>query len=144
MPLAHLARGYARLAGGEPEGEFGESFARLADAMTAHPELVSGTGRNDLAFMRAGRGDWVAKVGADGVQALASRGRGEAFALKVADGSKAALFAGTVEVLDQLGWLDDRQREELRPWRAEAIVNARGTQVGRRAAVFALSRGSPG
>jgi L-asparaginase II len=144
MPLSHLARGYARLAGGEPEGEFGESFAQLADAMTAHPELVSGTGRNDLAFMRAGRGDWIAKVGADGVQAVASRERGEAFALKIADGNKVALFAATVEVLDQLGWLDGRQREELRPWRSEAITNTRGAQVGRRTAVFRLAGGSSG
>jgi hypothetical protein len=41
-------------------------------------------------------------------------------------------------VLDQLGWLDARQREELRPWRAEAIANARGTQVGERRPAFTL------
>ncbi len=138
MPLVHLAGGYARLASGAADSEFGASFAQLAGAMTAHPDLVSGTGRNDLAFMRAGRGDWVTKVGADGVQAFASRSRKQAFALKISDGSKVALFAATVAVLDQLGWLDARQREELRPWRAEAIANARGTQVGERKAVFRL------
>ena len=115
-----------------------QSFAQLADAMTAHPELVSGTGRNDLAFMRAGRGDWVAKAGADGVQAFASRSRAQAFVVKIADGNKIALHAATVAVLDQLGWLDARQREELRPWRAEAIANARGTQVGERRPAFTL------
>ena len=104
--------------------------------MTAHPELVSGTARSDLAFMRAGRGDWVTKAGADGVQAFASSSRGQAFALKIIDGNKTALFAATVAVLDQLGWLDTRQREELRPWRAEAIANARGTQVGERKPAF--------
>ncbi|HSV48253.1 MAG TPA: asparaginase, partial [Ramlibacter sp.] len=54
MPLVNLARGYARLASGAADSEFGQSFAPLADAMTAHPELVSGTARSDLAFMRAG------------------------------------------------------------------------------------------
>jgi hypothetical protein len=43
-----------------------------------------------------------------------------------------------VAVLDQLGWLDARQREELRPWRAEAIANLRGTQVGERRPAFNL------
>jgi L-asparaginase II len=138
MPLANLARAYARLASGVADTEFGESFAHLADAMTAHPELVSGTGRNDLAFMRAGRGDWVTKVGADGVQAVGSRSRGEGFALKIADGNKTALFAATIAVLDQLGWLDAAQWEELRPWRAQTITSVRGTPVGQRTAVFKL------
>lgn len=139
MPLSHLALAYARLASGARDSEFGDSLALLGDAMAACPELVSGTGRNDLAFMRAGRGDWVSKVGADGVQALGSRSRGEAFAIKIIDGNKPALFAATVEVLDQLGWLDDTQREALQVWRAEAIVNARGLRVGDRRPVFRLS-----
>jgi L-asparaginase II len=139
MPLSALARGFARLASGAADPQFGEAFAPLADAMTAHPELVSGTGRNDLAFMKAGRGDWVTKVGADGVQAFASKSRGQGFAVKIADGNKTALFAATVAVLDQLGWLDARQRDELRPWRAEAIANWRGTHVGDRKPVFRLS-----
>lgn len=138
LPLAQLALAYARLASGAADSEFGDSFALLSEAMTAHPDMVSGTGRNDLAFMQAGRGDWVSKVGADGVQVLGSKSRGEAFAIKIIDGNKAALFAASVEVLDQLGWLDDAQREELRPWRAEAIINARGLQVGERKPAFRL------
>jgi len=138
MPLASLARGYARLASGLADAEFGESFAQLADAMTTHPELVSGTARSDLAFMKAGRGDWVTKVGAEGVQAFASRSRGQGFAIKVSDGNKPALHAATLAVLDQLGWLDARQRDELRPWRGEAIANHRGTQVGERKPAFTL------
>ncbi len=47
--------------------------------------------------MRAGGGDWVSNVG-----------------------------AASVEVMQQLGWLDDDQRRLLRPWRAHAIINARG------------------
>jgi L-asparaginase II len=138
MPLANLARGYARLASGADDAEFGESFAQLAQAMTARPDLVSGTARNDMAFMRAGRGDWVTKVGADGVQAFASASRGQAFAIKIADGSKIALHAATVAVLEQLGWLDETQRKELQPWRAETIASIRGAPVGERKPVFTL------
>jgi L-asparaginase II len=141
VPLSRLARAYARLASGASDPEFGPSFATLADAMAAHPELVSGTGRSDLALARAGRGDWLAKAGADGVQAVASRSRGQALVVKIADGNKLALQAATVAVLDQLGWLDEGQREELRPWRAAQIRNARGTCVGERRAVFGLGPG---
>jgi L-asparaginase II len=138
LPLSKLAYGYARLASGERDSEFGASFATLSEAMTRHPEMVSGTGRNDLAFMRAGRGDWVSKVGADGVQVLGSKSRGEAFAIKVIDGNKPALFAASVEVLDQLGWLDDDQRAELASWRAGELINARGLRVGERKPVLRL------
>ncbi|MDP3651863.1 MAG: asparaginase [Rhodoferax sp.] len=140
MPLSRLAYGYARLASGERDAELGGSFAPLLEAMTTHPEMVSGTGRSDLAFMQAGRGDWVSKVGADGVQVVGSQSRGEAFAIKISDGNKAALFATTVEVLDQLGWLDDAARQALQPWRAQTLLNARGLPVGERRPVFTLQK----
>jgi L-asparaginase II len=138
MPLANLARGYARLASGAQDSEFGGSFALLSQAMTDHPEMVSGQFRSDLAFMQAGRGDWVTKVGADGVQVVGSKSRGQALAIKIIDANKPALFAATVEVLDQLGWLDDAQREQLKPWRAQDIINVSGIKVGERRAVFGL------
>src|SRR5690606_35327763 len=134
MPLASLARAYARLSSGARDTQFGESFAALADAMTAHPELVSGTGRSDVAFMQAGRGDWVTKIGADGVQVVASRSRGEALALKIADGNKPALYATTVAALDQLGWLHEEQRQALQPWRWDVITTVKGAPVGARKA----------
>ena len=140
MPLANLARTYARLASGANDAEFGASFELLASAMTRHPDLVSGTGRSDLAFMTAGRGDWVTKVGADGVQVVASKSRGEAFAIKIIDANKPALYAATVEVLDQLGWLDDAQRRELDSWRSRQIINVRGLHVGERRAALKLGR----
>lgn len=77
-------------------------------------------------------------TGADGVQVVGSRSRGEAFALKVMDGSMVAQVAAAVEVMDQLGWLDARQREALAPRRSGRILNARGLEVGGRRAVFQL------
>jgi L-asparaginase II len=141
MPLSRLARSYARLAQPESDGLYGESLQQLGEAMRAHPELVSGTDRNDADFMRAGRGDWVTKVGADGVQVVASRARGQALAIKIMDGNKTALFAATVEALDQLGWLDEAQRAALAPWRAQVLLNVAGTPVGERRSVFRLRTG---
>jgi L-asparaginase II len=140
MPLAAIALGYARLASGAQDSEFGDAFAKLSAAMKAHPELVSGTGRNDDAFMQAGAGDWVSKVGADGVQVVASTARGQAIAIRIADGNKQALYAATVAALDQLGWLNDAQRSALTPWRFVTIVNARGVVAGQRHAVFQLMK----
>lgn len=138
LPLANLARGYARLAGGAPDTDLDESFTALADAMVARPELGSGTGRHDLDFMRVGAGDWVSKTGADGVQVVGSRSRGEAFALKIMDGNMLAQVAAAVEVMDQLGWLSDAQRAALAPRRSARLLSARGIEVGARRPVFKL------
>jgi L-asparaginase II len=140
VPLSHLALGYARLAAGTASPVLGSSLARLSQAMRSHPDLVSGTGRNDEAFMRIGRGDWVTKVGADGVQAIGSVSRGVGLAIKISDGSKPALFAASVAVMDQLGWLDDAQRKALEPWRASVLLSVKGQPVGSRRAVFDLQR----
>ena len=131
MPLS-------RLATGAQDPEFGDSFALLGEAMTAHPDLVSGTGRNDLALMRAGRGDWISKIGADGVQVLASKSRGQALAVKISDGNKAALFAATIAALEQLGWMDTAQATRVQDVGAAPNIQLGGLRVGARSACFAL------
>ena len=140
MPLSKLALCFARLASGAQDAEFGEHFALLANAMGQHPEMVSGTGRNDLAFTQAGRGDWITKIGADGVQVIASIKRREAIAIKIISGHMPALYAAAVETMDQLGWLDAPQRELLDPWRHQTLLNARGKLVGDVRPVFVLAR----
>ena len=143
MPLHNLAWAFARLASGAADAQFGAAFAPLSDAMRQHPELISGTGRNDLAFTQAGRGDWITKIGADGVQVIASVGRREAIAIKVASGHMPALYTAAAVSLDQLGWLDDAQREELKPWGPRPVLSVRGEVVGQVRAAFDLhSRGS--
>jgi L-asparaginase II len=98
--------------------------------MTAHPEMVSGERRNDLTLMRAGGGDWVTKVGAEGVQAVGVRSMGWGIALKVVDGNARGLHPATVAVLDQLGLLDAARRAALEAWRRPAIRNYRGLTTG--------------
>ena len=131
VPLDRLAFAFARLAAGQDDVRYGAAPTLLAAAMTAHPEMVSGERRNDLALMRAGRGDWVTKVGAEGVQAIGIRSKSWGVAIKVVDGSARGLHPATVSVLDQLGLLDAAQRSELAAWRSPEIRNYRGLVTGR-------------
>ena len=131
VPLDRLAYAYARLATATRDERYGDAPAKLATAMTAHPEMVSGERRNDLILMRAGAGDWVTKVGAEGVQAIGVRSRGWGIAIKVADGNARGLHPATVAVLDQLGLLDAARAKALAPWRDPVIRNYRGVVTGR-------------
>ena len=140
VPLAALARAFARLAGDDDDPVYGAAPARLRAAMTAHPEMVSGEGRSDLALMRAGQGDWVAKIGAEGVQAIGIASLGWGIAVKVADGAARGLLPATVAVLDAIGLLDDARRTELAPWREPLVRNTRGIVTGAVRPVLVLDR----
>ena len=131
VSLTALARAFSWLARTEDDARYGSAPRVLFDAMSSHPEMVSGAGRNDLALARAGRGDWIAKVGADGVQTLASRSRGIGVAAKVSDGNLKALMIAFGSVLEQLDMLDDAARAVLASWLDVPIKSVRGIEVGR-------------
>lgn len=146
IPLRSLALGYARLGqGAQGAGELAPALGQLAGAMRAHPELVSGTGRQDLAIMRAAPDDWIAKAGADGVQAIAVRSAGIGIAVKISDGNPRATVSAAIGVLDALGLMNAAQREALARFARPQIHNARGLRVGEVRPAFALkaARASP-
>lgn len=130
VPLAGLARGFAWMTRAAADPRYGLAGGELFKAMAAHPEMVSGEGRNDLALSNAGRGDWIAKVGADGVQTLASRERGLGIAAKVSDGNQKALMVAFCAALEQLDMLDEAAREALATWARVPIKSIRGVEVG--------------
>lgn len=141
MPLANLAQAFARLATAEADDpRFGRAPARLREAMVAHPEMVSGEGRSDLLLSQTGAGDWIAKIGAEGVQAIGVRSRGLGLAIKVADGSKRGLFPAVVAVLDQLGLLDQGRRARLAAMREPTLLSFRGAPTGIVRPVVVLDR----
>jgi L-asparaginase II len=135
IPLKRLAQLFARIASEEtPE------LRAIFFAMTRHPELVSGTGRMDLAIMQTGRGDWVSKAGADGVQAIGVRSKGLGIAVRIADGNPRALHAATVAALEQLGLIEDSSGTALAGYDCPPIRNYRGTEVGAIVPVLELRR----
>ena len=148
MPLSRLARAYARLAQGRMARHAGDTMGGalgvLFDAMTSHPELVSGTARSDLALMSFAPGDWVTKIGADGAQAIGVRSAGIGIAIKIADGNRDALYCAVIETLRQLGLFDGSSDaphgvpESLARWRGPVLCNARGLTTGHMSARFKL------
>jgi len=140
VPLSALAAAFARLADAAPDAVYGQAPATLSAAMVAHPEMVSGAHRSDLALMHAGRGDWVTKVGAEGVQAIGIRSQGLGIAIKVADGQKRGLYPAIVDVLDRLGLLDAAARASLATWGHPTVRNYRGLATGDVRSVLVLDK----
>lgn len=140
LPLSGLARAFARLASGQADSAYGDAPNRIFAAMTAHPLMVSGQGRGDLAIMQTGGGDWVSKVGGEAVNGLGIRSRGLGVALKVAGGATRALVPAVVEVLKQLEVLPRAQGTPLAEWERPAIKNHRDITTGYIVARFQLEQ----
>ncbi|WP_330183614.1 asparaginase [Nocardia sp. NBC_01503] len=120
VSLVNLARAYATLATA-PENS---PERRVADAIRAHPRVISGTDGPDFRVMSATPG-LVCKIGADGVHAGALPD-GSAFAYKIDDGSDRARLPLTLALLQRMGieWTDEHA--EL----ASPAVLGGGARVG--------------
>jgi L-asparaginase II len=140
MPLSRLALAYARLAQGAADARYGNALSDLYQAMTQHPEMVSGTGRSDLAFMHAAPGDWVAKVGAEGVQVMGVRSAGLGIAVKVADGNARALYTATISALQQIGLITAPETSPLAPWVRPQLKNFAGLRTGEVRSVVKIAK----
>ena len=135
LPLRRLAQTYARLAAQEtPE------LAALVLRDDAAPGPRVRYARTDLAIMQTGAGDWVSKSGADGMQAIGVASKGMGIAIRVADGSPRALHAATVEVLQQIGLLEDSSGTPLAAYDCPPIRNYHGIETGGFVPVFTLRR----
>lgn len=131
MPLAALARAMARMA--DPDGlpsPQGAASRRIFRAMTTHPEMVRGTHGLDTAIMRAGRGRFATKTGAEGVYIAIVPERKLGIALKVEDGASRASGLAMCALLDRLGLLDEAARAALRDQMTAVVPNAAGRPVG--------------
>ncbi len=104
VPLVALARGMARVV--HPEhapSELRQALTNVRDAMWEHPRLISGELRFDYDLARALPRNAVCKVGAEGLELVALREPGLAFAVKVHDGGERVLPPLCVALLQQLG-----------------------------------------
>jgi L-asparaginase II len=150
MTLEQMALAFARLA--DPAGlpsPLGEACARIAAAMGAYPELLSGA-EGDTAdltspLVRLKAPTLVAKSGAEslfcvGVAPGILGPRGVGIAVRAEDGGhvQRSCYLPTAEALRQLGVLDAAEVAALDPYLARTVRNVHGTVVGEVRPVFRL------
>ncbi len=138
LPLSGFARALAKLA--DPSAlpaPRADAARRIIAAMTAHPELVSGTGRSCAVLMRAGKGRVAVKTGAEGVFAAIIPEAGLGIALKIDDGATRASETAIAALLEKLGLLHgDAAATALA--RAD-VINTRAAIVGEMRPAAALN-----
>jgi L-asparaginase II len=128
LPLAAVARAYARLAGAAERGD--DVPSRVLHAMVTRPFLVGGTERFDTVLIEECDGCVVTKIGAEGVHAAAVPQRGLGMALKVADGGQRAQYPALLRLLQLLDVLPAELPPRLNDFLHRPVRNSRNEVVG--------------
>lgn len=164
IPLYNAALGFARLA--DPRGlsvDRATACRRITASMMANPVMIGGPGRFDTCLMEVCSGRLIAKVGAEGYMAigvmagaLGPESPGIGLVVKIADGDislrkpngetyNRARTAVTLEILRQMGYLNDKELEALStdfgPIRP--VTNWRKFVVGETRPAFKIKKTEP-
>jgi L-asparaginase II len=130
MPLAALARAFARFGSGQGLApERAKAAERLRAACTAHPWHVAGTGRFDTELMRAFGARVFVKTGAEGVHCAALPELGFGIAVKCDDGAGRAAEVMMAATLARL-LASDADRAALAPFLRPTLRNWNGIAIG--------------
>jgi L-asparaginase II len=127
LPLAALARGFARLGTGEGlDAARARAVKRLVGACFAAPGLVAGEGRFDTLVMSKLAPSVFVKGGAEGVHCASLPGLGLGIAVKVDDGTKRGTERALAETIAALlpearPALADQLDGEIRNWRGACV-----------------------
>lgn len=146
VPIAAMARAFVRLVF-PPENfdeETREACRRIVSSSMNYPQMIGGTTRLDTLIMQALKGRIISKIGAEGVYSagvlpspLWKRGLGIAFKIEDGDDLRARAVV-LIEVLRQLGILDETNDQLLREYSPIILKNRRGDAVGKVAPQFDL------
>lgn len=147
IPVQAMALMYARLVSPPPSipAEVRAACKRIIDAMINFPVMIGGTkDRLDTELIRAGAGQLISKIGAEGVYTIGvlpsqDWPEGIGFALKVEDGDdRRARPPAVIDALRQLGVLSETDLRSLSNYSPAIIKNRRGDSVGEARAAFTL------
>jgi L-asparaginase II len=146
LPVSAMARGFSRLVFPPDsfDGELREACRRVVSAMMSCPEMVGGSERLDTLIMQVLHGRMISKIGAEGIWLAGilpceRYKRGLGIGLKIEDGNdNRARAAVALELLKQLGLLDEANYKRLWGHSPLAVKNRRGDIVGEIKTIFSL------
>lgn len=138
LPIYNMALAYARLSS-PSKGDWGEyeiAATKIRDAMSHYPQVVSGTGRIDLAVNEVSKGRIIAKMGSDAVYCLAIKDENLGIAFKIEDGNFAVVTPMVISVLKKFDLLTKDEEKELDEKFPPVLKNHRGEVIGTIETVF--------
>ncbi len=140
MSVRNMAKTYARFSTPVylPE-KYREGAVILAEAMNNEPDMLAGPGGFCTEFLRATKGRFVGKLGAEAVYCIGVRNMDMGIAVKIEDGNNArALYPVVMSVLDQLKLLSEEESAKLSQFAHADVFNHNKIKVGEVRPAFKL------
>jgi L-asparaginase II len=144
LPLYNMALAYLKISNPDSFDLGPESAAvcrKIFNAMTAYPEIISGTGGFCTALIGCTAGKLIGKVGADGIYCVGVKGKGIGLAVKIEDGNMNPLSTVVIEILSNLGVLSETEKKKLEKFHIKDVKNDRQIIVGVQKPCFNASGG---
>jgi L-asparaginase II len=131
LPLYNMALAFSRLANPSDLSPSTKKAAeRITHAMQRYPEQIGGTGRLDTDLMKATK-KVIGKVGAEGVHCVGVLKKGIGIAVKIDDGNSRARGPVSIEILKELGILNNKELQLLEKHHTPLSKNCREEIVGK-------------
>lgn len=131
MKLHNMAIGFARLANPAKAPSPHQAGAEIIfNAMTRHPEMISGTGGFCTNLIGKTNKRLIGKIGAEGVYCIGLKDQDIGIAVKVENGNMAVLPPIAISILEQLDLLDSTELHDLNQYQIMENTNDLGTVVG--------------
>ncbi len=136
VPLKNMALGYANLTNLEKySGSRQDGIQEIQKAMGNFPELIAGTGRFTTDLLKATDKKFVAKDGAEASFGIGVIPEGIGIAVKIEDGSERALPQVVMQILMELGSIDESTVNKLNKFKARIVKTYGGVPAGKIQAV---------
>lgn len=140
LPIRKIAMCYAKLAAfaQNKASRYHDACKCVFEAMTRHPDMVSGEGEFCTELMQATQGKLIGKVGSEAVYCLGIKKNELGICIKIADGNERAVYPVVLQVLMDLGVLDESEIHRLMHWRCPVLKNNLDEEIGKILPVFSL------
>lgn len=141
LPLYNMALGYARFANPvDLKPEYANACDRIFKAMNVAPFMISGTEGFSTALIQATGGRMIGKIGAEGMYGIGIKAEGIGIAIKIASGSMNVIPPVAIQVLNNLGLLNENELIKLDRFRVMDNLNDVKKVIGEIRPVFQLQK----
>jgi L-asparaginase II len=129
--VKECAVAYARFSSVKyPQDEEREPIQRIFDGFHKAGWHTAGTGRFGVDFNNESGGNWLGKIGGEGIFGVGIRNRGIGITVKVEDGNSRAIPPALLYVMKKCDLIDAEKLESLKKWDSVERPNAAERLIG--------------
>lgn len=133
LPIQKIALSYAKLSeyAQDKNSTYHYSCNTIFKAMTQYPEMIAGDYEFCTELMKTTGSKLIGKAGCEAVYCLGIKKDNLGICIKIIDGNERALYPVVIQILKDLGILDNSEFSSLKHWYNINLKNNLNEEIGR-------------